>query len=300
MHVLTKIFIVLVALLACLLVPLVVVYAHNENAYESMYQSEQAKAAAASASREESAAAFAATEIRRTAQITDLTAQVRELRAQVDAAERQVRQGEAEVAEARAANRANEARLETLAASISSGQQVNESLLDEVRQLRQTMLASERQKVELDEALQEMQARFEVAENARRALAEELQRLKEDNSAALETIATYVVRYGELDSNPMMGMRGGVMPDRNLDTVITEVRRSNDQVLVEIDAGSRDGIRTGWIGTIAASDRAGTFRGRIRIVEVDINRSAGVIDLEDESNRGLVRGGDRVLFRAGG
>lgn len=299
MHVLTKIFIVLVALLACLLVPLVVVYAHNENAYETLYQSEQARAAAAAAAREEASAAFTATEIRRTAQITDLTAQVRELRAQLDDAERGLRQAEAESAETRAANRANEARLETLAASISSGQQVNESLLDEVRQLRQSMLASERQKVELDEALQEMQARYEVAENARRALAEEVQRLKEENSASLETIVTYVSRFGELDANPLIGMRSGVMPDRNLDTTVTQVSRSRDQVLVEIDAGSRDGIREDWVGTIAASDRSGTFRGRLRIIELDINRAVGVVDLEDEANRGLVQTGDRVLFRAG-
>ena len=38
MHVLTKIFIVLVSLLAILLVPLVVVYAHNENSFKARYQ----------------------------------------------------------------------------------------------------------------------------------------------------------------------------------------------------------------------------------------------------------------------
>src|SRR5688572_12349172 len=40
-HVVTKIFIVLVSLLAVLLVPLVVVYAHNEDSYKAKYEAER-------------------------------------------------------------------------------------------------------------------------------------------------------------------------------------------------------------------------------------------------------------------
>ena len=39
MHVLTKLFVVLVSLLSVLLVPLVVVYAHNENTFKSRWES---------------------------------------------------------------------------------------------------------------------------------------------------------------------------------------------------------------------------------------------------------------------
>ena len=47
MHVLTKIFIVLVSLLAVLIVPLVVVYAHNEDSFKAKYEAAAALAAAA-------------------------------------------------------------------------------------------------------------------------------------------------------------------------------------------------------------------------------------------------------------
>ena len=60
MHILTKIFVVLVTLLAVLMVPLVVVYAYNENSYEAKYQSAMAQAAAARSSFESSKAANAA------------------------------------------------------------------------------------------------------------------------------------------------------------------------------------------------------------------------------------------------
>ncbi len=46
-HVLTKIFIVLVSLLALLLVPLVVVYAYNEDSFKAKYQVADAQAATA-------------------------------------------------------------------------------------------------------------------------------------------------------------------------------------------------------------------------------------------------------------
>ena len=45
MHVLTKIFIVLVSLMAVLLVPLVVVYANNEDSFKAKYQAASAQAA---------------------------------------------------------------------------------------------------------------------------------------------------------------------------------------------------------------------------------------------------------------
>jgi hypothetical protein len=49
-HVLTKIFIVLVALLAVLLTPLVVVFASNEGTYRTKWLEEQGRAKAAQAS----------------------------------------------------------------------------------------------------------------------------------------------------------------------------------------------------------------------------------------------------------
>ena len=66
--------------------------------------------------------------------------------------------------------------------------------------------------------------------------------------------------------------------------------------MAEINAGSRDGVEEGWVMMVA---RGGNFLANLRIIAVDINRSTGVIELEDTSTRGEVQPGDRVLARSG-
>jgi hypothetical protein len=66
--------------------------------------------------------------------------------------------------------------------------------------------------------------------------------------------------------------------------------------LAEINAGSRDGLKAGWVLTIGDG---GTFIGNLRVTEVDVNRAVGVVELEDASNRGEVRVGQRAVARAG-
>ncbi len=83
------------------------------------------------------------------------------------------------------------------------------------------------------------------------------------------------------------------LQDRILDTTVISVRREDDQVLAEIDVGTRDGVKEGWRGVVA---HGGTYIATIRLIDVDINRSVGVVDLEAKS-RGLVQIGHRVFFR---
>ena len=71
--------------------------------------------------------------------------------------------------------------------------------------------------------------------------------------------------------------------------------RGDDRVLVEIDAGSRDGVQAGWILTIGD---AGTFIGKLRIIDVDINRSTGILSLE-HAERGTVQIGHRAYALMG-
>jgi hypothetical protein len=72
---------------------------------------------------------------------------------------------------------------------------------------------------------------------------------------------------------------------------VLTVSRDFDDVLVEINVGSRDGVRRGWIMTVGSN---GTFLGRLQIEQVDINRSVGRVTLEDAS-RGLVVPGSTVF-----
>ena len=105
----------------------------------------------------------------------------------------------------------------------------------------------------------------------------------------------YVARFGSLQDVTAGERLGEVVPDRNMETTIISVRRNADQTLAEIDAGSRDGVKEGWVMTIA---RGGDFVGNLRIISVDINRSTGVVELEQATGI-QVEIGDRALARSG-
>ncbi len=294
MHVLTKIFIVLVSLLTVLLVPLVVVYSYNENSFQSRYLSAEAQAASLRSALEAAKAGFGAAEMRKDGQIQELEARSLDLRRQADQLQAENRKLDSDVKSATRTDAEIHRQLATLTSSVDAGQQLTESLIEELRGLRREALASERQKVELDEHLRDTRAKLDAAIEARRALQEELQRLRDEHAKTLDTVYQYVARHGELERGPAAGQfRPSVPIDKNLDARILSVRRSSDQTLAEINAGSRDGVKDGWVMTIGAN---GQFMGKLRIIEVDINRSTGVVELE----QGAIAPGMDVYARVAG
>ena len=185
--------------------------------------------------------------------------------------------------------------LSTLASAVSANQDLTESLIDELAGIRQEALAAEHDgRVELDETYRDTAAQLEVAVAARRALQEELQRMKDDQASSMDIIGRYIARFGELDVASAGMLDAGIEPDRNLDATIVQVRRGGERSYAEINAGSRDGVKVGWIATVG---RGGDYVARLRITAVDINRATGVLEMESEAARGLVSVGDRVLIR---
>jgi len=96
------------------------------------------------------------------------------------------------------------------------------------------------------------------------------------------------------------GVTGGseslrVPADRDLACTILGVTTSGDAKLAEINAGSRDGVREGWVLTIADNGR---FLANLRITTVDVNRATGVVELED-AGRGTVSTGQKAIARKG-
>jgi chromosome segregation ATPase len=252
-HVLTKIFIVLVSLLAVLLVPLVVVYAHNEDSFKAKYEAAAALSAAANQNLETEGITHAEERARMELQVRELTVENKTLARERESALTDVRQLDGELAEARSQQAEIRADLATISSAVSAGQDLIESLLSEVRTMRSEALAAERRSVELDEALRDITGQLESAVAARRAVQEELQQLREEHARALERVAVYVEKYGRVE------LEGGPLPPAitvDLDATVVSVRRGAEQTLAEINAGSRDGIQEGWIMTIGRSEPA--------------------------------------------
>jgi small-conductance mechanosensitive channel len=283
-HVLTKVFIVLVSLLAVLLVPLVVVYAHNENSFKARYQASELAKANALEEMKSAQARAAADSTQKQAEISQLSAANHELESARAADQAKIRELQANLAAAEGLKTEILAQLASVATTSKASQDLTESLITELRQLRADTVAIERQRVQLDEALSEMKGQLEVAEAARRALAEELTRLKGEHSAAIAKLSAYVAKYGSDKLDVRAGAMAGITPDRTLTATVIRVERSTGQVLAEINAGSRDGVKKDWAMLISGRDG---FVANLRIIDVDINRSTGIVSMEEKS-RGLV------------
>ena len=293
MHVLTKVFIVLVSLLAVLLVPLVVTYAHNEDSFKAKYEAARAQAAVANTELQEEQVAHGAQVSGLELLIQDRDADNEDLARGRDAATAEIRELTAELAQARSQQQKIRADLATISSAVAAGQQLMDNILAELRDMRTKALASESRAIDLDERLRDVDGQLEVAVAARRALQEELEQLRDEHAQALDEVAIYVERFGAL-AEGRAELDQEIPVDRRLDATVLNVRRGPDQTLAEINAGARDGVKEGWKMLIG---RGGIFLGNLRIIAVDINRATGVVELEDPEGRGRVEAGDRVYAR---
>ena len=298
MHLLTKLFIVLVSLLAVMIVPLVAVNAVNEESFRSAWQNaEQAKDAAMEELAAEQRIRMAEAS-RASLEAKEMEMRQTQLQQTNDERVAEVRRLEGQLTDARAGQEDIRARIGMMAETYKAQQNLSETLVAELRSLRTRAVNAERQSVELEEELGIVRSQLEVAEAARRALQEEVMQLNDEKDESLDTIARYVAYIGELPSARAGATGSSRLPaDRNLHATIINVRRSKDApAIAEINAGERDGVQVGWVMTIADGSK---FLGNLRINRVDVNRATGVIELEDQQNRGTVRSGNRAIARKG-
>src|SRR5690606_9806922 len=125
--------------------------------------------------------------------------------------------------------------------SVSNGQALLDSLVNDNKSLRQTALDAEKRLVELDAAFRDTQAELEVAVAARRMLQEELQRLTEEHAKSIDELGRWYAMYP--GTKVASARSTAMLPDRDLNATVMNVRRNNNETLVEIGAGSRDGVK---------------------------------------------------------
>ena len=289
MHILTKIFIVLVTLFAVAIVPLVATYTTNENSYRAKFR-------AADDQRRVSITRAAAAE-------QSLIAQRTQMQEEINAREAIISKQMTDQANDRAIVESLQAQIGRLEASmaqsnanlqaLSSASEVNSELkkrfVNENYALRKDVIDSERMVMEMEDQLEQARYQSEEAERAKRKAKEERHNMEKQLDALQAKLDAYISKFGELAAVYIVD--SGVAPDRTLSSTILTVSRDFNDVLVEINVGSRDGVRKGWIMTIGNN---GTFLGRLQIERVDINRSVGRVTLEDAS-RGLVVPGSTVF-----
>jgi chromosome segregation ATPase len=296
-HPLTKLFNVLVCLLAVMIVPLVAV--REVNTTKIRNQMEDAKAATQVATAELEAQEAIRMREATMASLAQKELEMRQvqLQQQNDDYVASVRRLEGQLSDSQSGQDEIRARIDMMAETYKAQQNLSETLVAELRNLRSRAVNAERQTVELEDQLGRTQSELEVVQAARDMLKEEVTRLNDERDEALGEISRYHAYIGELPTTRAGARGGSINPaDRNLNATIINVRRNADSNLAEINAGSRDGVKKGWTLTIADGSK---FLGKLVIENVDLNRATGRIELEDPENRGTVRAGNRAIARKG-
>lgn len=307
MHIITKIFVVLVSLLAVAIVPLAVVQSQNQAILKQQVQDRDASLSGVRRDLDAERALRSKTENELQMQVRDLDGEKSRLVADVAQRDARVKGLEAEIAQARIAQATIQQQVAVLAETDRTKTELTKALNDELEKLRGRLTDAEKIRIDLEQRVTKADADLEVAQSAVRDLKEQMAALEELKATADQRLSQYEGRYGRLADASAAGSpaSAGVLPgnaaaatfvDKDLVARIVNVRRSPEAVYAEIDAGSRDGVREGWVMTISDGDR---FIGRLRISTVDPNRAVGTVELEEPSERGPVKAGQRVVARKG-
>ena len=299
MHILTKIFIVLTSLLSVAIVPLVMLNAANEETFKKKWIDEQARSKEAVFAKE-AAQRLQETEVRAAMDsATDLRVRLERVTLERDTALSEAVKAAAQMAGTQEQFNRLTANLQVLTESNKVSGDLAAAVISEMNSLRTQLTSALEENNNLDREKAVLQNANEVLTASNRRLKEDLDKSSKEKADAQAKVSQFVAQVGDLPGarpGAIRDVTAKVPADRALSATILGVRRGASGTLAEINAGSRDGVQPGWTMTIADG---GKFVGNLRITTVDVNRSVGVVELEDAANRGEVKAGLRVMSRKG-
>ena len=298
MHLLTKILVVVVSLLVAALVPLAAVSATNQSTFKKEARDAQQALKSAQAQNDVQRDAYGASSAALTNRITELEGKLQSKTREFEEASRSRVAVELEVASLKSKVDDVERQNALMAANDSLQTKLIDAMRQDIDNARTQYLAAEKARVELQDSMARLQGDLDSETAAKRQLQEQLQKVSEDKERAMADVQRYAALHGSV--TPRAGATADtalpVVADRSLSATVIDVKREPDATLAEINAGTRDGVKEGWVMTIADGSN---FIGNLRIVQVDVNRAVGIVELEDAGTRGEVKSGQRAIARKG-
>ncbi|MDP7008849.1 MAG: hypothetical protein QGI78_04680 [Phycisphaerales bacterium] len=293
MHILTKIFIVLVTLLAVAIVPLVATFVVNEDTYKAKWENTKAELHIRSTQTTDAQNALISERALLQQELDARSATIAALTTELATTKTTLETLHADRGQLQASLAQRDANMQALTSASDVNSKIKERFVEENYELRNRVLQVVRSIQEIEDKLEESRQDYEVAEAAKRKAQEDRRRFEIELASAQKIIDAYITRYGELEA--VAAVTTGVAPDRTLTATVLAVSRNDNEVLAEINVGSRDGVKEGWVMAVGDGN---TFFGRLQVAEVDINRSIGRISLESP-DRGLVSPGSKVFATKG-
>ena len=296
MHILTKVFVVLVSLLAIALVPLAAVQASNQAVLRLQIKDKDVQVSAARSELDTERALRAKAENDTALQIKDLDAEKNRLQSDLAQNGLRVRSLEADISQSKIRLASLE---QTIAVTMDVDRaktELTKTLSEELDKQRTMLTDCERIRIDVEQKLGKTDSDLRVAQEALGDLKEQIASLSSEKVKSDQVVQSFTSKFGKAETESGSSIAATVIPDRNVSASIVNVRRTDNQVYAEIDAGSRDGVKVGWTMTIGDGAR---FIGKLKITSVDVNKSVGTVELEDVAARGAVRAGQKVTIRKG-
>ena len=296
MHILTKVFVVLVSLLAIALVPLAAVQASNQAVLRQQIKDKDVQVSAARSELDTERALRAKAENDTALQIKDLDAEKNRLQSDLAQNGLRVRSLEADISQSKIRLASLE---QTIAVTMDVDRaktELTKTLSEELDKQRTMLTDCERIRIDVEQKLGKTDSDLRVAQEALGDLKEQIASLSSEKVKSDQVVQSFTAKFGTAETESGSSIAETVIPDRNVSASIVNVRRTDNQVYAEIDAGSRDGVKVGWTMTIGDGAR---FIGKLKITSVDVNKSVGTVELEDVAARGAVRAGQKVTIRKG-
>ena len=270
------------------MVPLVATYTTNENSYRAKYRAADDQQRLAMIRAGDAESALFAQRVQMQNEIDSRDATIGSLRSDQTSTRASMESLRAQIGRLESQLSQSNANLQALSSASEVNSALKERFVTENYTLRENIIDAERMIMEMEDLLEDTRLEAQGALRAERKAQEERHDLEEQIDAMRSHLTAYVSKFGELET--VATVDNGLAPDRTIASTVLTVSRANDDVLVEINAGSRDGVQKGWIMTVGQD---GTFLGRLQVEQVDINRSIGRVTLEDPS-RGIVVPGSSV------
>ncbi len=281
MHTLTKVFIVLWALLSVFIMALAVPLVMNNDTWKARYQAESAKRLAA-----ENTAALASKDldlanIAKAQAESALNKVISGLREDIASTTTRLADLRSQLATSRQEKDAIQAQINRLSAAAETSSHIIQTQGEEITRRRDESLQLMARSTELEDQLRDTLSRLDVALDAQRTLQEQIAMLLEkQQNGGVETASS----SENVPAIPSPLVSGRVMS--------VQVGADGNRY-VEVNLGSRDGVAENMQFLLA---RGGKFLGNLIITKVELNRAVGYVRLEQDQVmiNDEVRGGLRA------
>ena len=283
MHFLTKVFVVLAALLSIVLSAMVIAYAVNTDHILANYTSLQSLSQSQDAKIAELQSKISAGQIGDRAMIQQLNSDLANREQQISDLQRAKAQLETDKNRAESARQSLESKIAELGETAKTQAALIASYTDEIRSLRTSEFASRRASLDMEDRMSDLESQKEVLEQNYRALQEEIAELRRSSELATSG-------GGSSGNASAPFVFSGSVIFGSVDEVTEDI--ATGSTLVKLNIGSNDRVAKNMrFGVV----RDGAFVGNLVVISTDSKFSIAKFDALNTGKK--VAAGDKVQSR---